>query len=173
MALFLFHLAKAFLPGNDAADELAKWGVLFLPSEIPCCLSSFISRIRSCFCSDWRPTVLSKFCNTQVFFVSTKKLLLSRHARCVLSRLHSNEHSLLLSSYLSRISKIENPLCNACGHSSQKIFHSARSSGELFAPLAFWRPSVSLRTLVQTLCSCPASGAPWFPPCLHLLEGVR
>ena len=34
--------------------------------------------------------------------------MLPRHARCVLSRLRCNEHSLLLGSYLSRIGRIEN-----------------------------------------------------------------
>ena len=45
--------------------------------------------------------------------------MLPRHARCVLFRLRCNGHSLLLSSYLSRIGRIENPSCSACGHSSQ------------------------------------------------------
>ena len=39
--------------------------------------------------------------------------------------------------------------------------HSALSSYELFAPLALWRLSVSLRPLIQALGNCPASGAPW------------
>ena len=29
----------------------------------------------------------------------------------------------MLSSYLSRIGRIENPSCSACGHSSQDVFH--------------------------------------------------
>ena len=41
--------------------------------------------------------------------------------------------------------------------------HSALSSYGLFAPLTLWRFSVSLRPLVQTLGSCPASGALWSP----------
>ena len=47
----------------------------------------------------------------------------SCHARCVLSRLHCNGHSLLLGSYLSRIGRIENPSCRACGRSSQDTSH--------------------------------------------------
>ena len=46
---------------------------------------------------------------------------------------------------------------------------SALSSYGLFAPLTLWRLSVSVRPLVQTLGSCPASGAPWssaMPPSL-------
>ena len=37
----------SFLPGNDAADELARRGVLLVPSVIPCSLSALISRIHS------------------------------------------------------------------------------------------------------------------------------
>ena len=87
--------------------------------------------------------------------------MLPRHARCVLSCLRCNGSSLLLSSYLSRICRIENSSCSACGHSSQDTSHlilhcpatdSLRSS--LFGN------SLSLYDL-QTLRSCPASGAPW------------
>ena len=35
----------SFLPGNDAADELARRGALLAPSAIPCSLSPLISRI--------------------------------------------------------------------------------------------------------------------------------
>ena len=51
----------SFLPGNDAADELARRGALLAPSAIPCSLSPFISRIHSFLFSDWRRTVSSKF----------------------------------------------------------------------------------------------------------------
>ena len=56
----------SFLPGNDAADELARRGALLAPSAIPCSLSPFISRIHSCLIWDWRRTVLSKLFDTQV-----------------------------------------------------------------------------------------------------------
>ena len=46
--------------------------------------------------------------NTQVPSISTEEFVLPRHARCVLSRLRCNGHSLLLGSYLSRIGRIEN-----------------------------------------------------------------
>ena len=52
----------SFLPGNDAADELARRRALLAPSAIPCSLSPLISRI----ISDWRHTVSSKFFETQV-----------------------------------------------------------------------------------------------------------
>ena len=96
--------------------------------------------------------------------------MLPRDARCVLSRLHCNEHSLLLSSYLSRIGRIESPSCSACGHLSQDtshlILHYPATDS---ASLALWRLSVSLRPLVQVLGSCQTSGAPWssaMPPSL-------
>ena len=156
----------SFLPGNDTADELARRGALLAPSAIPCSLSPLISRIHFCLISDWRRTVSSKFFNTQVPSISTEELVLPHHARCVLSRLRCNGHSLLLGSYLSRIGRIQNHSCSACGHLS---FHSALSSYRLFARLTFWRLSISLRPLVQTLGSCLASGAPWssaMPPSL-------
>ena len=109
--------------GNDAADELARRGALLAPSSIPCSLSRFISRIHTCRFSDWKRTVSSKFFDTQVPSISTEELVLPRHARCVLSRLRCNGHSLLLGFYLSRIGRIENPNCSACGHSSQDISH--------------------------------------------------
>ena len=75
----------SFFPGNDAADELARRGALLVPSAIPCSLSLLISRVYFHLFSDWRRTVSSKFFDTQVPSVSTKKLVLPRHARCVLS----------------------------------------------------------------------------------------
>ena len=90
-----------------------------MPSAIPCSLFRFISRVHSSLFSDWRRTVSSKYFDTQVSSISTEELVLPRHARCVLSRLRCNGHSLLLSSYLSRVGRIESPSCSACGHSSQ------------------------------------------------------
>ena len=39
----------SFFPGNDAADKLARWGALLVPSAIPCSLSPLISCIHSFF----------------------------------------------------------------------------------------------------------------------------
>ena len=154
----------SFLPGNDAADELARRGALLAPSAIPCSLSSLVSHIQSCLISDWRCTVSSKYFDTQVPSISTKQLVLPRHARCVLSRLRCNGHSLLLGSYLSRIGRIENLSYSACGHLSQDISHLIlHCPATDSAPLAFWRLSISLRPLVQTLGSCLASGDLWSP----------
>ena len=107
-SLLLFHQATMGprILGNDAADELARRRALLVPSVIPCSLSSFISRIHSSLFSDWRCTVSSKFFNTPVFSFSTEELVLPCHARCVLSRLRCNGHSLLLSSYLFGIARI-------------------------------------------------------------------
>ena len=113
----------SFLPGNDTADELARRGSLLVPSAIPCSLSPLISRIHSCFISDWRRSVSSKFFDTQVPSISTEELVLPHYARCVFSRLRCKGHSLLLGSYLSRIGRIENPSCSVCGHSSQDTSH--------------------------------------------------
>ena len=87
---------------------------------------------------------------------------------CVLSHLCCNGHSLLLSSYLSRIGRIENSFCSACGHPSHSISHlilhcpatdSLRRS--LFGNL--WsRPWRASRLL----------GLHGLPPSTHLLEGV-
>ena len=94
-----------------------------MPSAMPCSLSPLISRIQSFLFSNWRRTVSSKFFDTQVPSISTEELVLPRHARCVLSRLRCNGQSLLLSSYLSRFGRIENPSCSACGHPSQDTSH--------------------------------------------------
>ena len=113
----------SFLLKNDTADELARWGVLLAPSTIPCNLSPLIFCIHSCLFSDCRRTVSSKFFDTQFPSISTEEFMLPCHTRCVLSCLHCNRHSLLLGSYLSRIGRIENHSCSACGHSSQDTSH--------------------------------------------------
>ena len=105
------------------ADELARQGVLLSPCAIPCSLSPLISHIHSCLISDWRRTISSKFFDTQIPSISTEELVLPCHTRCVLSRLRCNGHSLLLGCYLSKIARIENSSCNACGHLYQDISH--------------------------------------------------
>ena len=108
---------------GERHDELARRGALLVPSAISCSLSPLISRIHSCLISDWRRTVSSKFFDTLVLSIYTVELMLFPHTRCVLSRLRCNEHSLLISSYFSRIGRIENPFCSACEHSSQNTSH--------------------------------------------------
>ena len=164
----------SFLLGNDTADELARRGALLVPSAIPCSLSPLTSRIHSRLFSDWKRTVSSKYFDTQVPSISTEELVLPRHARCVLSRLRCNGHSLLLGSYLFRIGRIENPSCSACGHSSQDISHlilhcpatdSLRRSlfGDSLSLYDLWsRPWGVARLL----------GLHGLPPCPHPSEGV-
>ena len=89
--------------GNDMADELARQEALLVPSAIPCSLSPLISPFNCNLFSDWRHTVSLKFFNTQVPLISTKEPVLPHRTHCVLSHLCCNRHSLLLSSYLSRI----------------------------------------------------------------------
>ena len=161
----------SFLPGNNAADELARRGALLAPSAIPCSLSPLI---HSCLFLDWRRTVSSKYFDTQVPSISTEELVLPRHARCDLSRLRCNGHSLLLGSYLSRIGRIENPSCSACGHSSYDTSHlilhcpatdSLRRSlfGDSMSLYDLWsRPWEVARLL----------GFHGLPPCPHFSEGV-
>ena len=164
----------SFLPGNDTADELARRGALLAPSAIPCSLSPFTSRILSCLFSDWRRTVSSKYFDTQVPSISTEELVLPRHARCVLSRLRCNGHSLLLGSHLSRIGRIENSSYSACGHSSQDTSHlilhcpatdSLRRSlfGDSLSLYDLWSRRWGVARLL---------GLHGLPPCPHPSEGV-
>ena len=83
-----------FSRGHNAADKLARRGALLASSAIRCSLSPVISRIHSRLISDWRRTVSSKFFDTQVPSISIEELVLRRNARCALSRLRCNGHSL-------------------------------------------------------------------------------
>ena len=55
----------SFLPGNDAADELARRGALLAPTAIPCSLSPLIARIHSRLILDWSTAVLPKDCSRE------------------------------------------------------------------------------------------------------------
>ena len=113
----------SFLPVNDAANKLVRWEALVVPSAVPCSFSPLISRIHSSFFLHWRCTVSLKSFDTQVPSIFTEELVLPCHTRCALSRLRCNGHSLLLSCYLSRIGRIENPSCSVCRHSFQYTSH--------------------------------------------------
>ena len=163
-----------FSRGNNTADELARRGALLAPSAIPCSLSPLISRIHSRLISDWRRTVSSKDFDTQVPSISIEELVLPRHARCVLFRLRCNGHSLLLGSYHSRIGRIDNPSCSACGHLSQDISHlilhcpatdSLRRSlfGDCLSLYDLWSRPCGVSRLL---------GLHGLPPCPHPSEGV-
>ena len=158
-----------FLPGNSAADELARRGAPLVSSAIPCSLFPFTSWIYSSFFSDWRRIVSSKFFDTQVPSISTKELVLPHHACCVLFRLRFN--SQLLSSYLSKIGRIENSSSNTCEHLCQDTTHvvlhcpsmdSLRRSlfGDSLSLYNLWR--VSRFLVLHDL-----------PPSPHPSEGIR
>ena len=164
----------SFLPGNDAADEVARRGALLAPSAILCSLFCLTSCIHSSLFSDWRRIVSSKFFDTQAPSISTEELVLPRHARCFLSRLRCNGHNLLLGSYLSRIGRIENPSSSACGHSSQDasnlILHCPATDSlrhSLFdnslSLFDFWSRFWGVARLL---------GLHGLLPCPHPLEGV-
>ena len=164
----------SFLPDNNAADELPRRGALLVPSTIPCSHSSLISDIPFSLLSDWRRTVSSKYFDTQVPSISKEELVLLHHARYVLSRLRCNGHSLLLSSYLSRIGRIENPSCSACGHPAQNISHLI-----LHCPATNSLRRSLFGSFLSLYDFCPR---PWrvarllglhgVPPCSHPSEGV-
>ena len=161
-------------PGERRVDELARRGALLAPSAIACSLSPLISRIHSCLFPNWRRTVSSKCFDTQALSISTEKLVLPRHAPCVLSRLRCNGHSLLLGSCLSRIGRIENPSCSPGRHLSQDTSH-----------LILHHPATnSLRRSVfgDSLSLYDLWSSTWevvrhlrlhgLPPCPHPSEGV-
>ena len=117
---------SVLLDYNGSSDTRFSRGTTRLmswPDGVRYLLSPLASPIHSRLISDWRRTVSCKFFDTQVPLISTEELVLPRHARCVLSRLRCNGHSLLLDSYLSRIGRIENPSCIACGDLSQDTSH--------------------------------------------------
>ena len=141
---------------------------------IPCSFFPLIFHIHSCLFSDWRRTVSSKFFDTQVFSILIEELVLSHHARCILSRLRCNGHSLLLGSYLSRIGRIKYPSCSTCGHASQDT-----SNLTLHCPAmdSLRRSLFGNSRSLYNLWSRPW-GVAWFlghhglPPCPHPSEGI-
>ena len=137
-------------------------------------LQSLVVFLHSSLFSDWRRTVSSKSFDTQVPSISTEELVLPRHARCVLSRLCCKGQSLLLSSYLFMIGRIEKPYCSACGYPSQDTSHlilhcpatdSLRRSlfGDSLSLYDFWSRLWRIARLL---------GLNGLPPYPHLSKGV-
>ena len=161
----------SFLPGNDAADELARRRALLAPSATACSLSPLIFPIHSSLFSDWRGTVSLKFFDIQVPSISTKELVLPHHDRCVLSRLRCNGHSLPLNSYLYRI---ENSSYSACGYLSQDTSHLilyCEATNSL--PRLLFGESLSLYNLWSRPWGVARLlGLHGLPPCPHPLKGV-
>ena len=113
----------AGLPGNEKADLLAKTGASLPTDAIPSPLLPVIAKVRYSQYRNWRRHISHSHLNFQVPEVSSEELLLSRSIRSELSRLRCHGHSLLLSSYLHRISRKENSDCSACGHPLQNLNH--------------------------------------------------
>ena len=129
--------------------DVSLYLLLLVPSAIPCSLSSLISRIHSCLFLDWRHTVSSKFCDTQALSIFTEEVVVLRHARCVLSRLCYNRHSLLLAPISLELAE-------------SKIFLAALADTRLRTPLISFC-TVQLRTLcvarsLAIFCLCTTSG---------------
>ena len=105
--------------------------------------------------------------------VFTEELVLPRHARCVLSHLRCNGYSHLLSSYLSRIGRMENPSCCTYGHPFQDPLVSLCT-----VQLRTLYAAHSLATICLSTTSCPSPrNFPGFwgsmvPPCPHPSKGV-
>ena len=164
----------AGLPGNEKADLLAKTGASLPIDAIPSPLLPVIAKVRYSQYRNWRRHISHSHLNFQVPEVSSEELLLSRSIRCELSRLRCHGHSLLLSSYLHRISRKENSDCSACGHPLQDLNHllfdcpasePLRKSifGSSLSILDLWsRPWGVARLL----------GLRGVPPRPHLSEGV-
>ena len=90
---------------------------------IPSPLPLVIAKIRYLQYHNWTCRISHSYLNCQVPKVSSKELLLSCPICCELSRLRCHGHSVLLSSYLHRISRKENSASSACGHPPQDLNH--------------------------------------------------
>ena len=112
----------SFLPGN-AADKLARQGRCLRPPQslVVSLLLSLVSTLLFSQAEAYCLIEIRRHAGTLDFHRRT--CAPSSCSLCSLSRLSCNGHSLLLSSYLSRIGRIENPFCSACGHSSQNTSH--------------------------------------------------
>ena len=120
---FQWVLGHAGLPGNEKADLLTRTGASLPTDVIPCPLPPVIAKVRYSQYRNWRRHISHSHLNFQVPKVSSEELLLSRSIRSELSHLCCHGHSLLLSSYLHRISRKENSACSACGHPLQDLNH--------------------------------------------------
>ena len=112
----------AGLPRNEKADLLAKTGASLPTDAIPSPFPPVRAKVRYCQYRNWRRHISHSHLNFQVPKVSLEAPS-SRSIRSELSCLRCHGHSLLLSSYLHRISRKENSDCSACGHSLQDLNH--------------------------------------------------
>ena len=105
-----------FLPGKNRTDELARQVVLLQPSSVPCNLPSVIYRIHSLLFSGWERTVSSSFFDTLVPQYVLKKLWVL--VSLVVSSLVFADAKF----YLSKMDRIENSSCSACGYPTHALF---------------------------------------------------
>ena len=113
----------AGLPGNEKADLLAKTDASLPTDAIPCPLLPVVAKIRYSQYQIGDVTSPTTIWTSQVPKVFSKELHRSRPICSELSCLHCHGHSLLLSSYLHRISRKENSACSACEHPLQDLNH--------------------------------------------------
>ena len=165
----------AGLPGNEKADLLAKTGASLPTDATPCPIPPVIAKVRYFQYRSWRRHI-SHF---HVPEVSSEELLLPRSIRYKLSRLRCHGHSLLLSSYLHRISRKENSACSACGHPLQDLNHLLLDC-PASEPLrkSIFDSSLSLSLYILDLWSRPWGvarllGLRGVPPRPHPSEGVE
>ena len=98
-------LSFQWVPGHEKADLLAKAGASLPTDAILCPLPPVVAKVCYSQYRNWIRHISHFHLNFQVPEVSLEELLLSRPIRCELSRLRCHGHSLLLSSYLHRISR--------------------------------------------------------------------
>ena len=120
---FQWVSGHAGLPGNENEDLLAEAGASLPTYAILYPLPPVVTKVRYFQYHNWRHQISHSYMNHQVPEVSSEELLLFRPIRCELSRLRCHGHSLLLSSYLHRISRKENSACSACGHPLRNLNH--------------------------------------------------
>ena len=109
--------------GNEMADDLAKNGAALKQDGIPISYSSSLCLIKSRFFKTWWDHLPSPLLACRFPKIDKSERLLPRSVRCELSRLRSNGHSLLLSSYLHRIGRSPSSSCPECGYHNQDVVH--------------------------------------------------
>ena len=171
---FQWVYSHAGLLGNEKADLLAKTGASLPTDVIPCPLPPVITKVRYSQYRNWKRYISYSHLNFQVLEVSSEELLLSRSICCELSRLRCHGHSLLLSSYLHRISRKENFACSVCEHPLQDLNHLLLDCP---ASVPLHKSIFGSSLSILDLLSRPW-GVAWLlglhgvPPCPHPLEGV-
>ena len=106
-------------PDTQVSPEMKKR--IYLPKLVPLCPLMRSQALSPSYC----PLLPIPQLETSHLTLPAElwRLLLSRSIRSELSRLRCHGHSLLLSSYLHRISRKENSDCSACGHPLQDLNH--------------------------------------------------